>query len=492
MGGTMSVNAGRHLDDSPPDSPLFDFPLIGDALAAVLTQAGKGATVVGIHGPWGSGKTTLMLAVKAALEKSAEPRPVVVEFNAWKYQAREALWRALILRLVGALREEGALSEEGMAKLESLEDSLYRAFEVQEAGSLSINWRNAATEIVSVVFEIFQLGFVGRLLRGIFGRRPRDEALLGEKDVERISGLLERETITRRVAQVQSIEQFLGAFRELIAELRAGGRSVVVLVDDLDRCLPESALEVFEAIKLFLDAPGCGFVVAVDREVIRSGLQVRYGLDGDSAATIDPDAYLEKAIGLSYDVPRLSGEDLGSLVREADLPFELADHQVDAIAMALDHNPRRVKRFLNVVRVQVVLAAAVAEQGRRVPPSLRPDGERGDLGVLIKTVLIGYRYPFLLSGGNPELIFDLEGIANSLGASGSSPEERRDELRRRMQGFTAPVRALKDRPEFWALLREQPGLRANPDEVVEVLNWFRRSGFDDSAAAADPDLGSGG
>ncbi|MCA9712937.1 MAG: hypothetical protein KDK70_44340, partial [Myxococcales bacterium] len=39
---------------------------------------------------------------------------------------------------------------------------------------------------------------------------------------------------------------------------------LLFLVDDLDRCLPEKAVEVLEAIKLFLEVPGCAFVIGVD------------------------------------------------------------------------------------------------------------------------------------------------------------------------------------------------------------------------------------
>ena len=49
-----------------------------------------------------------------------------------------------------------------------------------------------------------------------------------------------------------------------------------VFVDDLDRCLPEKAIEVLEAIKLFLEAPGTVFVLGMDREVVERGVESRY------------------------------------------------------------------------------------------------------------------------------------------------------------------------------------------------------------------------
>lgn len=124
-----------------------------------------------------------------------------------------------------------------------------------------------------------------------------------------ISGILERTTVRRHVAQIRSIEQFLGKFCDLLNILLERKQRVFVFVDDLDRCLPEDALEVFESIKLFLDAPGCGYVVALDRDVIRKGLAARYsrpGMAGAGQDFIDPDQYIEKTISLSFDLPTLT------------------------------------------------------------------------------------------------------------------------------------------------------------------------------------------
>lgn len=482
----MTEPAVHYLDDAPAVPPGFDFDLIGSALAEVFDKPLDGATVVGIHGPWGAGKTTLMYGIRDALAQRGEgPPPVVVEFNAWKYQAREALWRALILRLVGALRENGGSPE----KLKQLERTLYQAFEVNEAGPWSINWRNAATEVASVALEVLQLGFAGNVLRRLVGgkRRGFDDGSLDEKDVERIGEVMERRTVSRHLAQVESIEQFLGAFDELVAELRGAGRRMVVLVDDLDRCLPEAAIEVFESIKLFLDAPGCGFVVAVDREVIRKGLAVRYaGLDG-AGPVADADEYIEKTISISYDVPRLSDEDVDSLIESAQMPLDLDRGHRELIGLALSHNPRRVKRFLNVLRVQATLADAAARRGLPAPQPLLEADDRDELAVLLKTMLIGYRYPALLRLGDElATLFELQAaaVAYRREAAVGGPRSAREARDVKVAEMPATARALKDNREFWALVEEAPNLSAGAETKAAVcahVNWFREAGVDGEA-----------
>jgi len=493
----MSSAAEAYLDDVPATEPQFDFDLIGTALAAVLERPSEGATVVGIHGPWGSGKTTLMYAIGEALRTRADsPVPIVIEFNAWKYQAKEVLWRALILRLVGELEQRGGST----AALEELKSSLYRAFEVQEVGPLSVNWRNMAVEIVSVGFEVLQLGVVGRIMRRLFGRKAKktEDAVLGSDDIEQIGTALERETVSRHLAQVISIEQFLDAFRDLIAELTDSGQRIVVLIDDLDRCLPESALEVFEAIKLFLDAPGCGFVVAVDREVIRNGLAIRYapmlGMTS-SAAVADADEYIEKTIAISYDVPRLSRDDVAVLIDRASLPIDLGAEERVIIGHALGRNPRRVKRFLNLLRLQTDLAKLAAERGHQVPGPLRGNGEPAELTLLVKLMLIGYRYPFLLrQAGGPALLVELQRIITSH-VTANDPVQADAALKDGFARLPSSLAPLIGNRELHDLMAMGPSLheRKHLQKISLYLDWFRRTGVDrepdggaEVPAAGDP------
>ena len=248
---------------------------------------------------------------------------ISVRFNAWKFQDREALWRALILQVIGALRERAEQEKwaEELRSLRELEESLYHAFEVTETGPWKINWRNLITELLRLALAVVHLDVVADAIRqstGWFGRlllsKPKE---VGDKNgkeksddnLKEITGILERTAVQRHVAEVRSVEQFLSKFQDLVSTLLLRRFRVFVFVDDLDRCLPEAALQVFESIKLFLDAPGCGYVVALDRDVIRKGLAARYsqaGMAGAGQDFIDPDEYIEKTISLSFDLPPLN------------------------------------------------------------------------------------------------------------------------------------------------------------------------------------------
>jgi hypothetical protein len=172
------------------------------------------------------------------------------------------------------------------------------------------------------------------------------------------------------VAQVTSLEQFRQTFEEAlgllgIRETRAGGegpprRRLFLFVDDLDRCLPDDSVAAIEAIKLFLDLPGCVFVLGMDRKVVEPGIRARYRhfVDQQDQA-FRPQDYLDKVIQIPFTLPPLGAgqieaylNDLGSGQKDPD--GIVADTR-DLIETAAPENPRSLKRVLNVLRLTVSL-----------------------------------------------------------------------------------------------------------------------------------------
>jgi predicted KAP-like P-loop ATPase len=262
------------IDDRPAAKVLFDFDRLARSLVQVLEQPREAAFVLGLHGPWGSGKTTVLNALRGQLAAGS----AVVEFNAWKYVGHESLSRALVLTMLGQLRKLAGDDPE----LDELERSLYEAFTVTEQGPLKVNWGAAVTEAALLSISLVSMGIGGSVVKRVaeavtsfFGvGRDKEKSEDVAKRVDRVSGILQRQSTQRAVRKVTNLEQFETLFRELVARLAVKGR-IYVLIDDLDRCLPDAALEVFEAVKLYLDAPQCVYVVATDRAVIRRGLTLR-------------------------------------------------------------------------------------------------------------------------------------------------------------------------------------------------------------------------
>ncbi|MEZ4701535.1 MAG: SUMF1/EgtB/PvdO family nonheme iron enzyme [Rhodothermales bacterium] len=155
-----------------------------------------------------------------------------------------------------------------------------------------------------------------------------------------------RQTVHRE--HIQSLEQFQDEFEQLIRKvLTWHGRRLVVFIDDLDRCLPEKAIEVLEAIKLFMDVEGCIFVLGLDRDVIARGIEMKYRERGadDRQFAIDGASYLEKIIQVPFRIPPIEPGVMGSFVRNM-MPEPLSACG-DIFAAGMGESPRQVKRTVN-------------------------------------------------------------------------------------------------------------------------------------------------
>ncbi|GAB3849009.1 hypothetical protein GCM10029963_32750 [Micromonospora andamanensis] len=80
----------------------------------------------------------------------------------------------------------------------------------------------------------------------------------------------------------------------------------MVFIDDLDRCLPETVVDTFEAIRLLLGAPRTAFVLAAHQKVVESAVDARYpALRDDNGSGIGAQ-YLEKMFQQKITVPALA------------------------------------------------------------------------------------------------------------------------------------------------------------------------------------------
>ena len=97
---------------------------------------------------------------------------------------------------------------------------------------------------------------------------------------------------------------------------KTGISVLVVLIDDLDRCLPERLIETLEAIKLFVSVPRTAFVIGADPRIVRHAISTRYVKrqlehSGEPSEMRREEEglvqdYLEKLIQVPYQLPRLS------------------------------------------------------------------------------------------------------------------------------------------------------------------------------------------
>ena len=392
-----------YLTDFWADRDALNFGDFQPALKEILLAAQTPLTV-GVFGTWGSGKTSLMRMLRAEIEADNLPSRRTVWFTAWKYDRHDALWRALILRVLHALypretepqeqpREARPILQNPTDKrqqkliklLERLESSVYQVVDWREQGEWQIDWwqflAGAGEAGVDVAATLSSAGLW-----------PQLKSLLASSDgaadnIKKALDAIGRETKAYRRNQLLHMEQFETTFREaikLLDENSTDGR-LIVFVDDLDRCLPEKAIEVLEAIKLFLEVPGTVFVLGMDREVVQRGIEARYGHFLQHAGLtrgelpISGDSYLQKIVQIPFHLPALAVGDLETFIAELGAPVSEMTRRV--LARGLYPNPRQVKRVLNIFRLLQTIAAT-RELAISAP-------------LLAKTVLIQTQFPDL-------------------------------------------------------------------------------------------------
>lgn len=394
------------------DLSFSDFsPALGDILTGAQTPL-----TLGVFGPWGSGKTSLLRMLQQQLEQPGGSVRTVW-FTAWKYDRQEALWRAFILRVLDGLyprqpkegllwerRERVELPKGGEPKddeekkladlikqLDRLEQSVYRPVDWQEVGRLTADWSKLGPEAAKAAGALASL-FVpgGELIRGaltkIFGAKDNSDP-----DLAGAVSAIRREVKTHHRDQLLHMEQFEADFKQALELALPPQGRLVVFVDDLDRCLPEKAVEVLEAIKLFLEVPNTVFVLGMDAEVIERGIEVRYREllrhQGAERAELPLSgaSYLQKIVQIPFHLPPLAVGDTDAYIQalEQDLEADarLTEITREVFALGVLPNPRQVKRALNIFRL---LRQIADKRGTQVSGPL-----------LAKTVLIQTQWPEL-------------------------------------------------------------------------------------------------
>jgi hypothetical protein len=318
--------AYRFLGDQPytqPDDPLGYDGLV-DRLATVVTRSRSSAPfVIGIEGPWGIGKSSVMLKLQQRLEDRGLK---TVYYNAWNHEGRrdatEALLKTVLAKLDDDIIKDWARSD----RVESVK-----------------RWSVALLRLPAS-FVAARLG-VGNAVDKVWDRL--------EKTVEGANNFSNR------------FEEAMGKWSSRNPIGNDPGL-LVVFVDDLDRCSDRSVVQVLTAIKLYLMVPRCIFVIGYDRMAVDELIFRRIG----ASEVVKGTMYLEKLVQVPFSIPQANAEAaracLEQSLQEAGVaPLFTGSEEI--IINSTDGNPRKMKRFINVFLLRwLEVEAAEAEP----PPGL--------------------------------------------------------------------------------------------------------------------------
>jgi hypothetical protein len=264
------------------------------------------AFIVHLHGPWGSGKSSVLNFLEAELEArldSSKEAWLVVRFNAWRDQRRQPPWWSLITCIYAGARDNP--DKETSRRL------WWRWFK----------WRVRADFMPWAVAGALALLCVILLILGVTSSiGPTVSAILGAISLVGAGAVAARSLAlgSQRAAQTYAelktdpFQPITDLFDCLIRDVK---RPVAVFIDDLDRCDCDYVVELLEGIQTLMRSAPVTYVVAADRKWICSSFEQKYakfsppiGEPGRPLGYL----FLDKIFQVSAAVPQLASD-----IREA-------------------------------------------------------------------------------------------------------------------------------------------------------------------------------
>lgn len=378
--------------DAETDVDYLNYSEVAELIAELIANPALLPLSLGVFGGWGIGKSSTLNLVERELARTPD-KYLVVRFDAWLYQDFDDARTALMSVIAATLVEASPPTYKARAKGLLARVNKLRVLGLLAEGGAAL----MGMPTFGAAAKAIEAG--GRILEG--EQNDADGKAVSEGAAElkgKASGLL-------RPAVTKEPPEEIAAFRKEFGEVLEGlDRTLVVFIDNLDRCLPANAIQTLEAIRLFLFLPRTAFVIAADEDMVRHAVSQHFHNPSERHVT----DYLDKLIQMPVYVPRagvleiraylvmlqtvqvgvpsdkldlLRSRLIGQLQRswtedpllttdeilaiversqdgELRSAIEMADRIAPmlALSMRVNGNPRIVKRLMNVVRMRTSIA----------------------------------------------------------------------------------------------------------------------------------------
>lgn len=379
--------------DKESEKDYLNFGEVSQLAVDILSSKGMLPVSIGIFGNWGAGKSSLLQLIEKQLKDNHKDW-IVVKFDAWLYQGYDDA-RAALLEVIATKLNKAA---EGNEDLKKKALKLWNRVDGFRLLGLAAEGTAFLAGIPTWGILSRSINALGEASDGIQDQKEQKNlSKTTEEAKKQATSLISPEA---KKSPPQQIDAFRKEYEEILEEL---GHPLVVIIDNLDRCLPVNAIHTLEAIRLFLFLTNTAFIIAADEEMIRSSLAdyfkgasdrhqrdyldkliqmpirvpkagvreirsylfmlyvIEHGLSDEKLESLRNG--LEKALQQSWkddpisrqDALKFTGESEDSKLGEA---FERADRIAPILANSprIHGNPRIVKRLLNVVKMRSQIA----------------------------------------------------------------------------------------------------------------------------------------
>ena len=377
--------------DKETEIDYLNFGYMVDLVADIATNRDLSPSTIGLYGDWGSGKSSMMKLAQKKIEekypknekKKDTIKTLCIEFNGWLFEGYEDTKTSLCGAILDALADEKRFSKE----VTDYAKELIKKIDINKILGKGVKYG----------LDLFLSGGIGMLtdlsLSGLLSTIKSNAGEVQAKDIEEILSMLKKNDKTRT-----EIKKFRNEFKDLLKKSKV--ENVVVFIDELDRCLPDTVLEVFEAMRLFLFVEGMSFVIGADERLIQYSIKSKYKEVPGNNMDIGKE-YLEKVIQYPLYIPQLTRAEVNqylaclllkqtlsdekfkeilgivyTLTPDQDFSMDLISDKApdltenckqemalarqisSVLAPSINGNPRQCKRFLNTLYMRLKLAEA--------------------------------------------------------------------------------------------------------------------------------------
>lgn len=343
-----------------------------NALCEFIKNSGTPLTIA-LQGEWGSGKSSFMRILESILCDPALPegeRYESIWLNTWDLFL-ENDYEVAVKRLVVSL-------------LSQLEDHFEKLSKDKAAERRKELVKDYLRSFSNTALGLFNLDndFSEKVMDGVFSQEKAPE-------IRTVKGKLESYL-------AQEVERKGNGITD---------KAFLIFVDDLDRLEPKLAVTLLEALKNLFDIKNCIFILAIDYDVVATGVEQKYGMKNLKNRDIARD-YFDKMIQVPYMIP-VAQYDIKDMVMNRLRNFAFYNRQleyakyesmaVNIVTLATRKNPRAIKRLLNMLQLATAIEERDGDQVQKHTGAFRT------MELLLMALQLSFSEVYGLIAGNTDL-----------------------------------------------------------------------------------------
>ena len=276
--------------DSETETDYLDYGYIVDIMTDTINDKKLLPSCIGLYGDWGSGKSSLMhMCIKNLKEQKDDT--VCLLFNGWLYESYDDAKTAILSSILDGIKENRKLQGTALEIIRTLYQSIDKFKLIKDGIKFGVDL--ALTGGMGSIANLTMKSVI-----------KESKKALGELDEETVIKDIKEKLDYKELRE--DIKEFRKKFAQLIEEAKI--EKLVIFVDELDRCSPNTILDTLEAMRLFLFEGKVVFVIGADERHISYAIKTKFkdiqGINMDIGKE-----YQEKLIQYPIRIPSMNKDE---------------------------------------------------------------------------------------------------------------------------------------------------------------------------------------